>query len=115
MRPQARHDEIPCPQLSMLYVMSSHSKTGATIPCMQAVGVCHNAAYQTDDSNASLLSVCWSLPGKVEDSIRIGGLAEVKTQRIKTILSTLKDEHGVISMEYIRSMADDDIKAELTR
>ena len=51
----------------------------------------------------------------MEDSIRIGGLAEVKTQRIKTILSTLKEERGAISMEYIRNMADDDIKAELTR
>ncbi len=62
-----------------------------------------------------MLSMCWMTPGKVEDSIRIGGLAEVKTQRIKTILSTVKEERGAISMEYIRSMADDDIKAELTR
>ena len=58
MRPQARHDAILCPQLSLLCVMSSHCKTGATFPCMQDVGVCLNAAYQTDDSNASLLSVC---------------------------------------------------------
>ena len=83
--------------------------------CAQDVEVRHNATYQTNDSNASLLSMCWTLAGKVENSIRIGGLAEVKTQRIKTILSTLKEERGAISMEYIRSMADDDIKAELTR
>ncbi len=45
----------------------------------------------------------------------MGGLAEIKTERIKAILSTLKQERGKISLEYIRDMEDDDIKNELTR
>ena len=57
--------------------------------------------------------VCCS--GKVEDSIRMGGLAEIKTERIKAILATLKQERGAISLEYIREMEDEELKAELTR
>ena len=45
----------------------------------------------------------------------MGGLAEIKTERIKAILSTLKEERGKISLEYIRDMEDEDIKSELTR
>lgn len=52
---------------------------------------------------------------KVEDSIRMGGLAEIKTERVKAILSTLREERGKISLEYIRDMEDEDIKKELTR
>ncbi|CAK0784502.1 hypothetical protein CVIRNUC_007706 [Coccomyxa viridis] len=53
--------------------------------------------------------------GKVEDSIRMGGLAEIKTERVKAILATLKQERGSISLEYIREMEDEELKAELTR
>lgn len=53
--------------------------------------------------------------GKVEESIRMGGLAEIKTERIKAILTTLLEERGKICMEYLRDMSDDDIKAELSR
>ena len=52
---------------------------------------------------------------KVEDAIRMGGLAEIKTERIKAILSTLREERGSLSLEYIRGMEDEDIKKELTR
>lgn len=55
------------------------------------------------------------IAGKVEDSIRMGGLAEIKTERIKAILSMLKEERGEISLEYVRDMEDEDIKNELTR
>ena len=55
------------------------------------------------------------LAGKVEDSIRMGGLAEIKTERVKAILSMLKEEQGKISLEYVRDMEDEDIKHELTR
>lgn len=55
------------------------------------------------------------IAGKVEDSIRMGGLAEIKTERVKAILSMLKEERGKISLEYIRDMEDEDIKNELTR
>ena len=57
--------------------------------------------------------VCYS--GRVEDSIRMGGLAEIKTERVKAILATLKQERGSISLEYIREMEDEELKAELTR
>lgn len=53
--------------------------------------------------------------GKVEESIRMGGLAEIKTARIKAILATLLEERGKICMEYLREMSDDEIKAELSR
>ncbi|BDA44814.1 Putative DNA glycosylase At3g47830 [Coccomyxa sp. Obi] len=53
--------------------------------------------------------------GKVEESIRMGGLAEIKTERIKAILATLLEERGKICMEYLREMSDDAIKAELSR
>lgn len=53
--------------------------------------------------------------GKVEESIRMGGLAEIKTERIKAILATLLEERGQICMEYLREMSDDEIKAELSR
>ena len=45
----------------------------------------------------------------------MGGLAEIKTERIKAILATLKQEQGSISLEYIREMEDEELKAELTR
>ncbi|KAK9862353.1 hypothetical protein WJX84_000490, partial [Apatococcus fuscideae] len=54
-------------------------------------------------------------PGGVEESIRVGGLAEIKTQRLKAILNTLVEERGEASMEYIRAMNDGEIKEELMR
>ena len=54
-------------------------------------------------------------PTKVEDAIRCGGLAEIKVSRIQVILNTLVDERGECSMEYLRDMPDDEVKAELSR
>lgn len=52
----------------------------------------------------------------VEDSIRVGGLAEIKVSRIKTILNTLVEEKGMPpSMEYVRDMGDEEAKKELGR
>jgi endonuclease-3 len=50
-----------------------------------------------------------------EESVRCGGLAEIKVQRIKTILRTLKKERGDLSLEYVRSMGDEEVKKELGR
>jgi endonuclease-3 len=62
------------------------------------------------------LSICHaSDTGKVEESIKQGGLAEIKTQRIKTILATVLEERGKICMEYLREMSDECIKTELSR
>ncbi|EIE21580.1 DNA glycosylase, partial [Coccomyxa subellipsoidea C-169] len=52
-------------------------------------------------------------PGKMEEAIRMGGLADIKAERIKAILATLLEERGKICMEYLREMSDDEIKAEL--
>lgn len=54
--------------------------------------------------------------GPVEDAVRVGGLAEIKVARIKTILQTLVEERGTPpTMEYLRGMSDENAKAELTR
>merc|ERR1711865_683838 len=59
-------------------------------------------------------------PEVVEEAIRVGGLAEIKTVRIKKILQTLLDEDkrgpdGGPSMEYLRDMSNDEVKTELGR
>lgn len=52
---------------------------------------------------------------EVEEAIRSGGLAATKTARIKAILQTLKDERGSLSLEHLRDMPDDEVKAVLRR
>eukprot|EP00958_Prasinococcus_capsulatus_P017245 scaffold1939_cov392-Prasinococcus_capsulatus_cf.AAC.5 len=54
-------------------------------------------------------------PKHVAEAIRSGGLAEIKTARIQFILRTLMEERGECSMEYVREMDNDAIKAELGR
>eukprot|EP00241_Pyramimonas_parkeae_P006984 CAMPEP_0114252028 /NCGR_PEP_ID=MMETSP0058-20121206/15603_1 /TAXON_ID=36894 /ORGANISM="Pyramimonas parkeae, CCMP726" /LENGTH=333 /DNA_ID=CAMNT_0001365905 /DNA_START=139 /DNA_END=1140 /DNA_ORIENTATION=+ len=54
-------------------------------------------------------------PEEVIEAIRSGGLAEIKTHRIRSILQVLKDEQGELSLEYLRDMGDDEAKAELMR
>jgi endonuclease-3 len=51
----------------------------------------------------------------VEDAIRCGGLAETKASRIRNILDTLLKERGKLSLEHLRNMPVDKIKAELYR
>lgn len=53
--------------------------------------------------------------GAVEESIKSGGLAAIKTERIKVILNTLKTERGECSLEHLQQSTDDEIKAELER
>lgn len=48
-----------------------------------------------------------------EDSIRQGGLAATKTARIKLILEALLEERGELSLEFMREMSTEDIKAKL--
>lgn len=53
----------------------------------------------------------------VEDAIREGGLAEIKTARVKTILQTVKDEQTVpapLSLEHLRELPTDQVKRYLT-
>ncbi|DBB08986.1 TPA: hypothetical protein ACH3X3_007617 [Trebouxia sp. C0006] len=51
----------------------------------------------------------------VEESIKSGGLAAIKTERIKVILNTLKSERGECSLEHLQQRTDEEIKAELER
>ena len=55
------------------------------------------------------------LAGKVEATIRVGGLAQTKTERIKAILAGLLQERGELSLEHLRSLPDDAIKQDLSR
>mmetsp|Transcript_46267 Transcript_46267/g.69796 ORF Transcript_46267/g.69796 Transcript_46267/m.69796 type:complete len:455 (-) Transcript_46267:55-1419(-) len=52
---------------------------------------------------------------KIENAIRVAGLAKTRSERIHSLLRTVKEERGSISMEYLRDMTDEEIKAELGR
>lgn len=54
-------------------------------------------------------------PKDVQESIRCGGLAEIKAGRILNILKTLFEERGKLCMEYLRTMSNEEIKNELSR
>lgn len=54
-------------------------------------------------------------PKAVEDAIRCGGLAEIKTARILNILKALEQERGKLCLEYVRHMSVDEVKLELSR
>jgi endonuclease III len=50
---------------------------------------------------------------ELEDTIRSAGLAQTKAKRIKDILDLLHERHGRATLEHMRDMATEDIKAEL--
>ncbi|KAI5084539.1 hypothetical protein GOP47_0000708 [Adiantum capillus-veneris] len=54
-------------------------------------------------------------PKAVEEAIRCGGLAEIKSSRILSILKTLHQERGKLCLEYLRELSTDEIKLELSR
>ncbi|KAK3263870.1 hypothetical protein CYMTET_27354 [Cymbomonas tetramitiformis] len=54
-------------------------------------------------------------PNLVADSIRSGGLADTKTKRIQSILQSLKEERGELSLEYLHGLSTEDVKKELNR
>ena len=49
----------------------------------------------------------------VEEAIRVGGLAAIKTARMKAILQTLVDERGACCMEWLRQESTEAVKAFL--
>lgn len=51
----------------------------------------------------------------IEDAIRCAGLAKNRAERIQNIMRTTKRERGKASLEYIRHLSDDQVKAELSR
>ena len=52
---------------------------------------------------------------KIEQNIRVGGLAKQKAKSIKIILSQLMKERGKISLDYLKKMANEEIISELVR
>ena len=54
-------------------------------------------------------------PAEVEEAIRSGGLAAIKTARVQVILNQLMEERGECSLEYLRVMETEAVKQELTR
>lgn len=52
---------------------------------------------------------------KLEEAIRCGGLAEQKSKRIHEMLTTLQEERGSPSLEYLRHLSNEEIKRELSR
>ena len=48
-------------------------------------------------------------PEVIEEAIRPGGLAAIKTGRIQLILDTLHRERGECSLEHMRAMSDEQV------
>lgn len=53
--------------------------------------------------------------GKLEDAIKVAGLSKTRAQRIVAMLTQVKAEQGIPSLEYIKELNDEDIKQELSR
>lgn len=52
----------------------------------------------------------------IEAAIRVGGLADIKAERLRAILNTLHAERGACCMEYLRSLPTRAaMKSELSR
>lgn len=52
---------------------------------------------------------------EIEDAIRVGGLAAIKCERIKALLTTVKEERGKICLEWLRNEQTETVKAFLSR
>jgi endonuclease-3 len=50
-----------------------------------------------------------SRPGALEDAIRPGGIATVKSQRIKAILDEIRHREGKLSLKRLEKMSDDEV------
>jgi endonuclease-3 len=53
-------------------------------------------------------------PAEVAESIKVGGLSEIKTRRIQNILNAVWEERKECSLEHLRSMSDGRIKEYLS-
>lgn len=52
---------------------------------------------------------------KIEDAIRVAGLAKTRAERIQGMLRTVMKERGSPSLDYIRDLNDEEVKGELSR
>ncbi len=53
-------------------------------------------------------------PEKLEDTVRVAGLAQQKAAAIKALLNYLITKKGIISMDYLEQFTDDQILDDLT-
>lgn len=54
-------------------------------------------------------------PALVAESIRVGGLSEIKTRRIQSILNAVREERGECSLEHLRSQTSESVKEYLSK
>jgi endonuclease-3 len=50
---------------------------------------------------------------RIAQAIRVGGLADIKSRRIKDILLSLQRKNGRLSLDYLRKMSTEEAAAEL--
>jgi len=75
----------------------------------------HRAFQALKKRFATWEEVRTAVPAEVEEAIRSGGLAAIKTSRIQVILNQLLEERGECSLEHMREMETEAVKQELTR
>ena len=73
----------------------------------------HRAFSRLKEALPTWEQVRTAAPEVIEDAIRPGGLAAIKTGRIQAILQALHDERGECSLEHLRALPDDEVKAVL--
>mmetsp|Transcript_26318 Transcript_26318/g.39000 ORF Transcript_26318/g.39000 Transcript_26318/m.39000 type:complete len:257 (-) Transcript_26318:64-834(-) len=72
------------------------------------------ASLKKNFPNWDLVVECDDI-AKIEESIRVAGLAKTRAERIQAMLRTVKKERGEASLDYIRDYNDEQVKAELKR
>ena len=75
----------------------------------------HRAFGRLKEALPTWEAVRTAAPAVIEDAIRPGGLAAIKTGRIQAILEALHGERGECSLEHLRALPDDEVKAALRR
>jgi len=52
-------------------------------------------------------------PAQITSAIRVGGLARIKSKRIKHILTAIEAEHGRIDLEFLRELSPEEAEQKL--
>jgi len=74
----------------------------------------HKAFSSLKKSFPTWESVRTGDPAAVAQSIKVGGLSEIKTKRIQNILQSVWQERKACSLEHLRNMSDSEIKEYLS-
>ena len=101
-RPECDPDYGPLDEL-VLTILSQHTSA-----------VNYNKAFE----NLKQRFVSWEEVGQadlreIENAIRPGGLAPTKAVRIRRLLQDIRAEYGVLSLDFLAEMADEDARAYL--